>query len=420
MKDLPVFLKSPARVLIAMAVIVLVGEILIMVLIASAQPMIQKHPLLGQLVLYLDPLALIAIILPALYFLIYRPLSRQAEMERQLDHLATRLTAEEKLAESELHFRSVTESAHDAIITGSGDGRIVGWNPAAERLFGHTEAEILGKPISELMPERFRDRHAERLAMVKAGEPVRLIGKMSEFVGLRKDGSEFPLELSMSQWQTAQGQFFNAIIRDISGRKQAENVIHRLAFYDELTQLPNRRLLNERLEQAMSASKRSGRYGAVMFLDLDRFKPLNDTYGHNVGDLLLVEVARRLKACLREADTVARFGGDEFVVMLCELDMAQAAAAAQASLVAGKIRAALAEPYLLAVRKRGAAETTVEHRCTSSIGVELFFGTEVGAEDLIRFADLAMYQAKDAGRNSIRFRHPLADLDAKHGVSGEV
>lgn len=408
MKDLPAFVKSPARVMIAVTGIVLVGEILIMALIASAQAMILKHPLLEKLVLYLDPIALIAIIFPALYFLIYRPMSRQAELERELDHLTAWMQAEKKLAESERHFRAVTESAHDAIITGSADGRIVAWNPAAERLFGYTEAEIIGRPLTELMPERFRSQHGEGVARAEGGAAGRLTGKTTEFVGLRKDGSEFPLELSMSQWQTAEGRFYNAIVRDISGRKQAEDVIHRLAFYDELTQLPNRRLLNERLEQAMSASKRSGRYGALMFLDLDRFKPLNDTYGHSVGDLLLVEVARRLTACLREMDTVARFGGDEFVVVISELDTDPAASAAQAARVAEKIRAALSEPYILTVRKPGAAQTTVEHHCTSSIGVELFIGTAVGAEDLIRLADLAMYQAKDAGRNAIRFYEPGA------------
>lgn len=408
MKDLPAILKSPVRVVIAVALIVLTGEILIMAFIASAQSTLLKHPLLEKLVLYLDPIALIAIILPALYFLIYRPLSRQAEMERELDHLTARMEAEARLAEREQHFRSVTESAYDAIITGSADGCIVGWNPAAERLFGYTEAEAVGRPLTDLMPDRFRNRHGQGLARVEAGEAGRLTGKTSEFVGLHKDGHEFPLELSMSQWQSAAGRFYNAIIRDISGRKKAEDVIHHLAFYDELTQLPNRRLLNERIEQAMAASKRSGRYGAVIFLDLDRFKPLNDTYGHGVGDQLLAAVARRLSGCLREMDTVARFGGDEFVVMLGELDTDRALSATQAALVAEKIRAALSEAYLLTVRKPGAAETVVEHRCTSSIGVELFIGTEASTEDVIRLADLAMYQAKDAGRNSIRFYEPGA------------
>jgi len=137
------------------------------------------------------------------------------------------------------------------------------------------------------------------------------------------------------------------ITRDITERKKAEEYIRTFAFYDTLTQLPNNRLLNDRLGQAMAASKRSGRYGAVMFLDLDNFKPLNDTHGHDVGDLLLVEAAQRITNCVREMDTVARIGGDEFVVMLSELDMDKELSVARAGVVAEKIRVTLAEPYLL-------------------------------------------------------------------------
>ena len=189
----------------------------------------------------------------------------------------------------------------------------------------------------------------------------------------------------------------------ISERKQAEEQIRQLAFYDALTQLPNRRLLNDRLEQAMAASKRSGRYGALMFLDLDNFKPLNDTHGHDVGDLLLIEVARRITGCVREMDTCARFGGDEFVVILSELVTDKTESTTQARIVAEKIHAALAEPYRLKIQPEGKAETTVEHHCTSSIGIVLFVDHEASAEDILKWADMAMYQAKEAGRNLIRF-----------------
>ena len=189
----------------------------------------------------------------------------------------------------------------------------------------------------------------------------------------------------------------------ISERKQAEEQIRQLAFYDALTQLPNRRLLNDRLEQAMAASNRSGRYGALMFLDLDNFKPLNDTHGHDVGDLLLIEVARRITGCVREMDTCARFGGDEFVVILSELVTDKTESTTQARIVAEKIHAALAEPYRLKIQPEGKAETTVEHHCTSSIGIVLFVDHEASAEDILKWADMAMYQAKEAGRNLIRF-----------------
>ena len=185
--------------------------------------------------------------------------------------------------------------------------------------------------------------------------------------------------------------------------RESENQIRSFAFYDALTQLANRRLLNDRLGQAMAASKRSERYGAVIFLDLDNFKPLNDMHGHDVGDLLLIEVAHRITRCVREMDTVARFGGDEFVVMLSELDADKELSVAQAGIVAEKIRVILAEPYLLTRKQEGNAETTVEHHCTSSLGVVLFINHEASQEEILKWADMAMYQAKENGRNLVHF-----------------
>ena len=192
---------------------------------------------------------------------------------------------------------------------------------------------------------------------------------------------------------------------DITERKKMEDQVRQLAFYDPLTKLPNRRLLNDRLSQAMTANKRSGLYGALMFLDLDNFKPLNDTHGHVVGDLLLIETANRLKRCVREMDTVARFGGDEFVVMIGELYVDEAQSTSQAEIVAEKIRNALAESYLLKIQHEGEADSAVEHHCSASIGVTLFINHEASQEDILKWADNAMYQAKEAGRNSIRFHN---------------
>lgn len=187
-------------------------------------------------------------------------------------------------------------------------------------------------------------------------------------------------------------------MEDITERKQMEAQVRELAFYDALTKLPNRRLLNDRLSQAMSASQRSGRYCALLFLDLDNFKPLNDTHGHVVGDLLLIEVANRLKNCVREIDTVARFGGDEFVVILNDLDMNKAESASQAEIVAEKIRTSLSAPYSLAIKQEGKAETTIEHHCTASVGMALFINHEESQDDILKLADTAMYQAKGAKR----------------------
>ena len=183
----------------------------------------------------------------------------------------------------------------------------------------------------------------------------------------------------------------------------AEEKIRNLAFFDVLTQLPNRRMLGDRLRQAMANSRRSGCYGALMFLDLDNFKPLNDTFGHYAGDLLLIQVAQRIGSCVRETDTVARFGGDEFVVMLSELDENRDASETQARGVAEKIRGILAEPFVLTVERENEPPLVIEHGCTASIGVVLFINHESTLDEIIKWADLAMYQAKDAGRNNIRF-----------------
>jgi diguanylate cyclase (GGDEF)-like protein len=153
----------------------------------------------------------------------------------------------------------------------------------------------------------------------------------------------------------------------------------------------------------MAASKRSGRYAAVMVLDLDNFKPLNDTHGHAAGDLLLELVAGRMMGCVREVDTVARIGGDEFVVMLSELDLDRGESRAQAGYIAEKIRVALAAPYVLSLARDGEEVSAVEHRCSASIGVVLFVNQEASQEEVLRWADAAMYQAKAAGRNAIQF-----------------
>jgi diguanylate cyclase (GGDEF)-like protein len=185
--------------------------------------------------------------------------------------------------------------------------------------------------------------------------------------------------------------------------RESERHILQLAFYDALTGLPNRRLLNERMAQAIVIGKRSGRHGALMFLDLDNFKSLNDSHGHEVGDLLLIEVARRITACVRATDTVARFGGDEFVILLGELDADRQLSIAQAGQVAEKIRNALAEPYLLQYERADGSVSMVEHRCTSSIGVALFQGRSAVAEELLKQADAAMYRSKEGGRNRVSF-----------------
>jgi diguanylate cyclase (GGDEF)-like protein len=188
---------------------------------------------------------------------------------------------------------------------------------------------------------------------------------------------------------------------DITQRKLVEEQIHNLAFFDTLTQLPNRRLLIDRLGQAIQASSRSGSYSAVLFIDLDNFKPLNDLHGHSVGDLLLIEVAKRLKRCVRQVDTVGRYGGDEFVVVLSELDKDKDRSLLQAGNVAEKIRSTLAKPYTLILTQDTVKQKKVQHQSKVSIGVVLFLDREVTTDNLITWADQAMYQAKKAGRNAV-------------------
>lgn len=199
---------------------------------------------------------------------------------------------------------------------------------------------------------------------------------------------------------------------DITERKAMAEQVHQLAFYDALTGLPNRRLLDDRLRQAMAAGKRSGTLGAVMFLDLDNFKPLNDAHGHAVGDLLLKEVAKRLVACVREVDTVARFGGDEFVVLLAELDGDRRASTDHARAVAEKIRARLEAPYVLQVDSPEAAAqvSVVTHQSSASIGAVVFAGEEVTRHQILNWADTAMYEAKKAGRNTICFGEAMGSI----------
>ncbi len=193
------------------------------------------------------------------------------------------------------------------------------------------------------------------------------------------------------------------LVSEIAERKLMESQVREMAFHDALTHLPNRLLLNDRMGQTMVAAERSACFCALMFLDLDNFKPLNDTQGHGVGDCLLVEVATRLSSCVRQMDTVARFGGDEFVVMLSDLHIDRAISVLQAGAIAEKIRALLAAPYLLTVTRDGLTDALVEHRCTASIGVVLFSGQQSNQSELLKTADAVMYQAKQAGGNAIRF-----------------
>lgn len=306
----------------------------------------------------------------------------------------------------ELHDAALAAAANAIVIADR--NAVIQWaNPAFSELTGYTLEDAVGKTIKELVRsgEQGVKFYETLWKTILAGRVWR-----GEIINKRKNGTRYHEEMTITPVQNKAGEIthFIAVKQNIEERKVTEGQIRKLAFHDALTHLPNRRLLGDRLEQAMAASRRSGHYGALIFLDMDNFKPLNDAYGHDVGDLLLVEVASRICRCVRETDTVARFGGDEFVVVLSELETDKAKSIAQASLIAEKIRIILAGVYALENQQDHNATTTVEHHCTSSIGVALFNNHEAPPADLIKWADMAMYQAKTGGGNLIRFYDPKA------------
>lgn len=333
------------------------------------------------------------------------PLKGLQERNSALEAVIEARTKE--LHESEALYRLLTEETLDVVWKTDRHLCITYISPADERLRGYCADEMLGRHVFDMFTD-------EGVATVKAIlhneiEPEEISareGYRTFSVQHRcKDGRLLWGEVLAKPERDAQGTItgYHGTTRESTERVRLEAEVRRLAFYDPLTHLPNRRLLHDRLTQAIVASKRSTCHGAVMMLDLDNFKSLNDTHGHMAGDLLLTEVARRLTACVREMDTVARFGGDEFAVVLGELKADKAAATAQAQVVAEKIRVSLSEPYRLTFSHVGQAETTVEHRCSASIGVVVFINHEASQNDILKWADAAMYWAKEAGHNAVRF-----------------
>lgn len=472
----------------------------------------------------------VAIVLGMLYLLLLvvvrhaqKILTRQeAKLEAAnlaLDHRVAERTRE--LQQSELRLRATMDSALDAIITIDMPGNVVAWNPAAERMFGYTAAEVLGQSVVKIIPERYRAAAMESFQVMMDGDSRGKNGTVAELLGLRKDGSEFRFDRSVALWQTAEGRFFTAIIRDITERKRAEaelriaaaafqsqeamlvtdvngvilrvnkaftdttgysaedvigmtprvlrsgrhdkafyeamwesirrtgawqgeiwdrrkngdiypkwlsisavkgpdgtvthyvgahnditerkiaeGKIQQLAFYDQLTGLPNRTLLLDRLKQSMIACERHSTHGAVLFLDLDHFKALNDTMGHDQGDLLLRQVSQLLTANVRQGDTVARLGGDEFVVILGGLEGSGHEAATDVETICRKLLASLKKDFPL---------DGSDFHASASIGVTLFAGQEIPIEELLKQADLAMYKSKEAGRNTFTFFDPAME-----------
>ncbi len=449
-----------------------------------------------------------------------RLLDVTAHVGRQLGRVVAGLQMTKALREADGRFGAVATSDNTAIVTADQAGRIISWNLGAELMFGYVEDEMLGEPLSILMPERFRAMHDAGIARAAAGGETRLIGKTVEVVGLRKNGREFPLELSLGTWETGGARFFSglirdiserqaaadklravvesapdpiievasdgtiaavnartdrlfgyereqiigrpveelfatatrsligarfaavlqskardshvalgmglelwgqhrdgtefpvdvtasplqtddgtvltAIIRDITERKRFETQLQHLADHDALTDLFNRRRFDQELAEIVRYSARYGGGGALFLLDLDRFKYVNDTRGHNAGDEVIRAVGRALRENVRKTDVVARLGGDEFAVVLRDADRA----------VAERI----AEGMLETVRERRLPLEGQQISITTSIGIVLFGDEDPSVEDLMVNADLAMYAAKEAGGNRFRIADGGADV----------
>jgi diguanylate cyclase (GGDEF)-like protein/PAS domain S-box-containing protein len=461
-----------------------------------------------------------------------RLLEVTAHVGRQVGRVVHSMQTEEALRESEMRFRSVAESASDAIVAADRHGNVVSWNAGAESIFGYSEDEVVGRSLSLLMPERFRAMHEAGLARVAEHGPSasQIMGSTAEVVGLRKDGREFPLELSLATWDTPSGRFFSGIIRDITERKKAENKIRalletapdpivevaddgrvvlanarvdelfgyerseivgrpvenlfarrsrehaadrfraalrgvdspgaagielraerkdgtefpvdvtfsrlatedgvvvtsiirdvterktfeaqlkQLADHDALTGMFNRRRFEEELTEYVDHAARYKEEGAVLLLDLDRFKDVNDTYGHKAGDIVIREAGRILAERIRKSDVVARLGGDEFAVLLKKAGREEAAAVARA--------------VVEALRATQVRLETKDVTVTTSIGIATFGDDEPVVEELMVCADLAMYVAKDGGGNRYEFAsggsEQLAGMQARLSAIDEI
>lgn len=311
-----------------------------------------------------------------------------------------RATAE--LRRSETKFRTLYDSISDAVLL-LGDNRILECNQAALDLFGaKTKPEFCAlRPTEHLSPPtQPNGEESKALAEANLSNALKTGQLRVEWMCRRVDtGTPFPAEVQLSAMDLDGLPVVQAVVRDLTERKQAEEKIRYLAFYDELTKLPNRRLMMDRLGQALVTSQRTREFGAVLMLDLDNFKYLNDTQGHDAGDRLLSEVAHRVLHVVRQEDTVSRLGGDEYVVLMEGLGEDEATAATHAEVVAEKIRGVFNEAFAVTVNARA-------FRTTCSLGVTLFRGQDVLIDELLKQADVALYQAKGAGRNSVRFFNP--------------
>lgn len=292
--------------------------------------------------------------------------------------ISEHLRSARALRQREQRLEGIINTVADGIITVDEKGIIQTFNPAAEAIFGFSQKEVLGKTIRALIPDALTDS--------KAGskEWIRFLTQTEHLTGKKKGGEEFPMEMSVRELQQGEQLSFTGIVRDITARRAEEERIFYMAHHDALTGLPNRHLFDDRVEEAFKRCRRHEYKMALLFVDLDKFKPINDTHGHAIGDEVLKEVARRMGVSIRATDAVARVGGDEFMVLLEELDSAE-----EATEVAAKITEAVSAPMIF-----GGHQVSVG----ASIGIGVFPDDAKDMSDLMNFADHAMYQAKNRQR----------------------
>ncbi|MFZ3173559.1 MAG: EAL domain-containing protein [Thiobacillus sp.] len=302
--------------------------------------------------------------------------------------------------EDKARLRAILDSALDAVVQMNREGIITGWSSQAENIFGWSREEALGRVLSEtIIPPQYREAHTQGLKrFLFAGEGT-ILNPRFEVAGLHRDGHEFPVELSITAVNTAGECEFNGFIRDITQQKESEELIWKQANFDTLTGLPNRHMFHDRMVQEIKKADRAELEIGLLFIDLDKFKEVNDTLGHTMGDILLQEAARRIGGCVRETDTVARLGGDEFIVILAELGDT-----GSVERVAGNIRQSLAKPFLL--------KNEMVYISTS-IGITLYPNDATNVDDLLKNADQAMYAAKNEGRNRFSYFTPAMQQSAQ-------
>jgi diguanylate cyclase (GGDEF)-like protein/PAS domain S-box-containing protein len=332
---------------------------------------------------------------------------------RELDMMSTginsmarsRQSAEEALKNSEAKYRLVHDTAFDAIIIADMEGSIVECNKSTDKIFGYVDGELIGRSLMELLIEEVRERMAAEILRLSETGNVKNQERVVELHGLRKDGGVFPIELAITSFELREAPLLTMTIRDITEKKVSEESIKHMAYHDHLTGLPNRLLFIDRLDQALHREAWRKRNVAVLFLDLNRFKIINDTLGHAFGDKLLKVVAERLEECLREGDTVARQGGDEFTVILQDM-----ASIDDIPMVLEKILDAIKQPILI-----DGEELTVG----TSIGVSVFPNDGADSDTLLKNADTAMYRAKAEGKSGFQIYSQAMSIKATERLKME-